>query len=330
VGCVRFNGVVPSTSARALTLLSVLSTGATVAAADLAARLGVAERTLRRDVDTLRGLGYRIASTRGLGGGYRLVSGTRLPPLVLDEEQVVAIAVALQTVPAVLTGIGESSARALRTVRQVMPERLAAESDAFSVTAVPNYWEFPAPPVDAAVVRDVGAAVRHRHLLRAEYSPADAAPERLRLEPHDLVVWAGRWYLVAYALGSEEWRVLRLDRLRAGDPTWVDFAERARPVSPAELVKRTVDRGDTLAAWPCRGSAVLEVPPAAAAEFAPGGAVVERVDDARSRLRMGAWSWIGLAGLFITFGARMTKVEPAELRQAFATARERLAAIEPE
>ncbi|WP_322410347.1 helix-turn-helix transcriptional regulator [Microbacterium invictum] len=308
-----------STSSRALTLLSLLSAGGVIGAADLADRLEVSERTVRRDVDTLRELGYRIEPVKGSGGGYRLGADTRLPPLLFDEEQVVAIAVALQTAPAVLAGIGESAARALQTVRRVMPERLRGESDAFTVTTLANYWEFPAPPISADLVRDVGAAVRRRHVLRAEYRDDDGSPVRVRVEPHRLVVWAARWYLVAFDLESARWRVLRLDRLTAKSPTWVPFDERPLPTSDVgEFVQRAFDRGDMLAPWPCQGSVVLDVPPATAAMFAPGGAVVEFVSDRSCLLRMGAWSWTGLAGLYLTFAADMRQVEPAELRQAFA------------
>lgn len=313
-----------TTSARALTLLSVLGTGAIVSGADLSARLGVGERTVRRDIDTLREIGYEIQSVTGLGGGYRLGTGSRLPPLMFDEDQVVAIAVALQTAPGVLDGIAESSARALRTVRQVMPERLRFESDAFTITAVPNYWEFPAPPIDAHVVREVGAAIRRRHVLRADYSDGDQR-RALRVEPHRMVLWAGRWYLVAFDLDDRRWRPLRLDRLRARSATYVPFAERQLPEGgPEQFIKRSVDRGDSLAGWPCQGSATIDVPPHVVAEFAPGGAVVERVTDSTAKLSMGAWSWTGLAGLFITFAADMHDVQPAELRSAFDRVRERL------
>lgn len=334
-----------TTSARTLKLVSVLSTGAVVNAAHLAAQLSVSERTVRRDIDTLRDLGFQVQPVKGSGGGYRLGNGTRLPPMVFDEEQVVAIAVALQTAPSVLAGIDRSSARALQTVRQVMPERLRIELDAFTVTSVANYWEFPAEPIDAAVVRDVGAAVRRRHVLRAEYGTGtgpgtgtgtgtwtegegEGGAVRLRVEPHRVIVWAARWYLVAFDLDLEEWRVLRLDRLTVKAPTYVSFEARPLPAATSEeFVKRSFDRGDTLAAWPCVGSVVLAVPPQSAAEFAPGGAVVERVSETTARLHMGAWSWTGLAGLFVTFAADMTDVQPVQLRNAFGRVRARLQAI---
>lgn len=319
------NVLMATTSARALKMLSLMGSGATLSSATLAAQLGVGERTVRRDIDALRELGYNIEPIRGLGGGYRLRGGSRIPPMVFDEDQVVAIAVALQTAPTVLAGITESNARALVTIRQVMPERLRIESDAFTVTSVPNYWEFPAAPIDARIVREVGAAVRQRHILRAEYSRGDGNTVRMRLEPHHMVVWAARWYLVAYDLGNREWRALRLERLRAKEPSYVPFDERPLPATSAEaFVKRSFDRGDSVAGWPCQGSVILAVSPQIAAEFAPGGAVVERITPTTSRLTMGAWSWVGLAGLFITFAADMTDVKPDQLRTAFETIHARL------
>lgn len=318
-----------TTSERALRLLSLLSTGATLSAAELAARLAVAQRTVRRDISTLRELGYEIEPITGAGGGYRMRGGTRLPPMVFDEDQVVAIAVALQTAPSVLAGISESSARALSTVRQVMPERLRVESDAFTVTLVRNYWEFPAAAIDSRVVRDVGAAVRRRHVLRADYDEGDA-PHTIRVEPHHMIVWAARWYLVAYDLDQSRWRALRLDRITAKDPTYTPFPDRPfTEGTPESFVQRSFDRGDAVYPWPCTGSAVLEVPAPIAAEFAPGGAVVEHVTDASCRLRLGAWSWSGLAGLLLTFGSALTEVEPQELRDAFARIRTRIEDIGP-
>lgn len=259
---------------------------------------------------------------RGLG------TGTRLPPLVLDEEQVIAIAVALQTAPTVLTGITESSARALQTVRRVMPERLRADSDAFTVTTITNSWEFPAEPIAAELVCDVGSAVRRRHVLRADYADDAGGMERLRVEPHHLVVWAARWYLIAFDLDTSAWRVLRVNRITAKPPTYVSFSERALPApTVTQFVQESFDRGDRLASWPCQGSVVLHVPPSTAAVFAPGGAVVQYVTDTSCRLLMGAWSWLGLAGLYLTFASPMDDVQPVQLRQAFTEIRRRLTDI---
>ncbi|WP_369053414.1 helix-turn-helix transcriptional regulator [Kineococcus terrestris] len=326
-----------STSARALALLSMLSSGATLTGEEVARRLGVSRRTARRDVETLRELGYVVEPVLGAGGGYRLGPGGALPPLVLDEEQVVAVAVSLQTTSAVLRGVEESSRRALRTIRQVMPARARREADALTATVVPNQWEFPAPALDAAVVRAVGTAVRQRVELRLDYDEEDlpgdgrtgggGGPVTRVVEPHHLVVWAARWYLVAHERARQRWAVLRLDRVSAPTATGAPFRERPLPEGgPADFVQRTPDRGDRLAPWPCTGSAVLDLPAPLVARFAPGGAVVRAVGEDRCELSMGAWSWAGLAGLFVTFGSPLAEVRPAELREAFAVAAGRLAA----
>lgn len=314
-----------TTSARSLRLLSLLGTGRTWPGPELCERLGVSERTLRRDVEVLRELGYAIEPIKGVDGGYRLGSGGALPPMVLDEDQVVAIVVALQTASTVLRGIDESSRRALATVRQVMPKRLRIGAGAVTATGVPNQWEFPAEPIEAGLVREVGAAVRQQQVLRLDYENDVDELVGLRVEPHHLVVWAARWYLVAYDPATSAWRVLRLDRIRVGPPTNVRFTERQPPPGGlVALVKQTPDRGDRLAAWPCQGRVVLELPASVVAEFAPGGAVVEYRTEHKCQLSMGAWSWTGLAGLFITFDAAMSDIEPVELRGAFSAVRERL------
>lgn len=132
------------TSRRILRLLSLLSARVEWPGIELADRLGVSARTLRRDVETLRDLGYPVHAIKGPHGGYRLGAGGKLPPLVLDDDQAIAIALALQTAPATVTGIDDAVARALTTLRQVMPARLRAASEAFEVTSLRNYWEFSA------------------------------------------------------------------------------------------------------------------------------------------------------------------------------------------
>ncbi|GAA3130535.1 WYL domain-containing protein [Planomonospora alba] len=313
-----------ATSARALKLLSIFGIGATLTAAELAARLGTSVRTVRRDIDTLRDLGYEIDAVRGAGGGYRLGRATRLAPVVFDEDQAVAVAVALQTVPAILSGIRENSARALATLRQAMPARSRIHAEAFTVSAARNYWEFPAAPIDAEIIRVIGAAINRRHLVRVDCTGEDG-PATLTLEPHDLVVWAARWYLVAFEPEADRWRAMRIDRLEPRMPTGRTFERRDVPHGdPAAFVMNTHDRGDTPAEWPCRGSALVALPAPVVARFAPGGSTVAHETDSSCRLTLGAWSWAGLAGLLLTFDADVADVEPAELRQALRSLRTRI------
>ncbi len=313
-----------NTSARALRLLSILGTGATFTAGELALRLRTSVRTVRRDIDTLRDLGYEIEAVRGLGGGYRLGRATPLPPIVFDEDQAVAAAVALQTVPTVLSGIRENATRALATLHQAMPERSRLHAGAFTVSAARNYWEFPAPPIDAELVRSVGTAISRRHALRVECAD-DRESVTVTLEPHDLVVWAARWYLVAFDPAADRWRVMRLDRLAPGMPTHKPFERRAIPHGDAvNFVMTTHDRGDVAAEWPCRGSAIIALPASTVARFAPGGSTVEHHTEDSCRLTLGAWSWSGVAGLLLTFDANITEIEPAELRHALRAIRDRI------
>ncbi|YCK38621.1 helix-turn-helix transcriptional regulator [Actinomadura sp. ATCC 39365] len=305
-----------ATSARALKLLSIFGIGATLTAGELAGRVGASVRTVRRDIETLRDLGYEIEAVRGAGGGYRLGRGTRLPPVVFDEDQAVATAVALQTVPAVLSGIRENAARALATLHQAMPVRSRLHAEAFTVSSARNYWEFPAPPIEAGIVAAVGGAISRRHLVRVDYT-GDGEPVTLTLEPHELVVWAARWYLVAFDPGAGRWRAMRVDRCTPHLPTHVPFDRRDIPHGdPVVFVMTAHDRGDAAAEWPCRGSAVLALPAATVARFAPGGSTVEYDTEGTCRLTLGAWSWPGVAGLLLTFDADLAEVEPAELRQA--------------
>ncbi|MEV4799495.1 WYL domain-containing protein [Nonomuraea sp. NPDC049421] len=314
-----------ATSARTLKLLSIFGIGATLTAEQLAARLRTSVRTVRRDIDTLRELGYEIEAVRGTGGGYRLGPDARLPPVVFDEEQAVATAVALQTVPAVLSGIRENAARALATLHQAMPARSRLHAEAFTVSAARNYWEFPAPPIDAETVRAVGSAINRRHLVRVGYTGDGERPVTLTLEPHDLVVWAARWYLVAFDLKGSRWRAMRMDRIQAHAPTHTPFDRRDIPHGdPVAFVMTAPDRGDALADWPCRGSATLALPAATVARYAPGGSIVTSVTETTCRLTLGAWSWPGIAGLLLTFDADLTDVEPAELRQALHSLRARI------
>lgn len=307
---------IADTSARTLKLLSILGTGATFTAGELASRVQVSLRTVRRDIDTLRDLGYDIVAVRGVGGGYRLGRATRLPPVVFDEDQAVAAAVALQTVPTILSGIRENATRALATLHHAMPERSRLHAEAFTVSSARNYWEFPAPPIDAELVRTIGTAISRRHLVRVEYAVVGEAVT-LTLEPHDLVVWAARWYLVAFDPAADHWRAIRLDRLTPGAPTHRPFERRSIPHEDAvNFVMTTYDRGDVAAEWPCRGSAVVSLPASIVARYAPGGSTVEQHTEDSCRLTLGAWSWAGLAGLLLTFDADITDIEPEELRSA--------------
>lgn len=325
---------VADTSARILRLLSLFEARVEWPGAELAGRLGVSPRTLRRDVDTLRELGYPVDAIKGPGGGYRLGGGGKLPPLVLDDDQAIAIALALQTAPATVTGIDDAVTRALTTLRQVMPARLRAATEAFEVTSLRNYWEFAAPPIDVDTLRTVGAAIRTTRVLRFDYrDPGGAirAPDGpgfqppVEVDPHRLVVWAGRWYLVARDHRHHTWHTYRVDHIAPRTPAGGSF--RAAPLTDEDLTRLVIqnpDRGDTPGQWQCVGSAALELPAHVVARWAPGGSVVQSIDPRCCRLTIGGWSWAGIAGLFITFDADLSDVQPAELRDALGRIGQRL------
>ncbi|ATY12324.1 YafY family transcriptional regulator [Amycolatopsis sp. AA4] len=297
----------PNTSARLLSLLSLLQARQDWPGALLAERLEVSPRTVRRDVDRLRELGYPIVTTKGPDGGYRLDAGARLPPLLFDDDQAVALAIALQA--ATGAGIEEAARRALQTVRQVMPARLRHRVDALSFTAV----ERPAPQADPQTLVALSAAVRAREVLRFDYGPTDTPPRRV--EPHHLVTWGQRWYLVAWDLDRDDWRIFRADRITPRTPSGPKFAERELPDVAAFVAARF--RGTDLSGeWPCRGEVVLRLPATEAASYLADG-VIEALGPDRCRVSLGAWSWRGLAASFGRVDADLEVVGPAELKEAF-------------
>jgi predicted DNA-binding transcriptional regulator YafY len=308
------------TSARLLALLSLLQARRDWPGGLLAERLEVSARTIRRDVDRLRELGYPVRATKGPDGGYRLDAGADLPPLLFDDEQAVAVAVALQTATAGVAGIEEASLRALATVRQVMPARLRHRVDALQVTAVARPPSADRAPVDADQLLTVGAAVRAREVLRFDYrrpgDPADPpGPGPRRAEPHHLVTWGGRWYLVAWDLDRDDWRTFRLDRMTPRTPTGPRFVPRQLP---APDVSTYIAESFSRPALPCEGEAVLQAPAAQIAPWVRDQGVVEALGPDRCRVVAGSWSWVGLAAWLGLFDVDLEIVGPPELRRAAA------------
>ncbi|WFE26350.1 transcriptional regulator [Solwaraspora sp. WMMD791] len=314
----------PKTSERLLMLLSLLQARPEWPGALLAERLAVSPRTVRRDVDRLRALGYPIAAVKGPAGGYRLDAGTRLPPLLFDDEQAVALAIALRTAAASGAGIGEAAARALHTVRQVMPQRLRHRIDAVEAVAVESTA---VQLVDTATLLAVSNAVRAHEVLRFDYR---SAPVPRRVEPHHLVTRRGRWYLVGWDLDRADWRIFRADRITPRTPTGPRFTPRELPAdSVAAFVTARFRGADSTTGsgdWPCQGQVILDLPAAEVAPFAYGG-LVEVVGPRRCRLTLISWSWVGLASAVGLFDADIEVVGPPELAAAFATLARRYATV---
>lgn len=202
------------TSGRLLRLLSLLQTPREWPGPELARRLGVTPRTVRNDVDRLRRLGYPVRATRGAVGGYRLSSGTAMPPLLLDDDEAVAIAVALGTASGgAIDGLEETALRALTKLLQVLPKRLAGRVDALQAHTVRVTGTRRGPIVDGRLLAQLAAAARDREVTEFGYSDhSDSVTER-RVEPYRLVNWGRRWYLVAFDVERADWRTFRVDRM---------------------------------------------------------------------------------------------------------------------
>ncbi|MFC5993905.1 helix-turn-helix transcriptional regulator [Pseudonocardia hispaniensis] len=229
-----------STSSRTLRLLSLLQSHRHWPGEELAERLGVSPRTLRRDIDRLRDLGYPVRGNRGADGGYQLAPGTALPPLVVDDEEAVALAVGMQAATqGAVAGIEESAVRALTKVVQVMPPRLRRRVDALRAVTVPVIWDVGAAPVvDPEVLITVAQACRDAERLEFGYTARHRDRADRLVEPHRLVPYGRRWYLVAYDLHRHDWRSFRLDRLTAPRRTGARFRPRELPTpDAAEFVR---------------------------------------------------------------------------------------------
>lgn len=229
----------PPTAQRVLTLLDLLQRRAVWSGAELAAELGVTIRSVRRDVGRLRELGYPVESERGAGGGYRLGAGRRLPPLLLDDREAVAVAIALRLAAGgAVAGIGEPALHALTKLDQVMPgclrERVAAVTE--STTTVPGVD----PDVQPESLIELGHAVRGRERVRLAYRDRAGRDSERRVEPYRIVVLGSRWYLLAHDLDRADWRTFRLDRMHAIHRTGWRFTPRPDVPDAAEHVQHSV------------------------------------------------------------------------------------------
>lgn len=316
-----------TTTSRLLNLLSLLQTRRDWPGALLAERLDVSRRTVRRDVDRLRELGYSIQATMGPDGGYCLAAGSELPPLLFDDDQVVALTVALQTATVTGAGIEEAALRALTTVRQVMPSRLRRRLDAVEFTTVHRPGDGPATQVSPDVLVALSVAVSAREVLRFDYradtgdtgaTPAAESRPPRRVEAHALVTSHGRWYLVAWDCDRDGWRIFRADRMDPRTPTGPRFTPRDIPGGDVRAYVAARFTGSTPAtAWPCTGTVVLHLPARRVLPFAGDGAVEDLGPD-RCRLTAGSWSWIALAAWLGRFDTDIEVVGPPDLTEAFA------------
>jgi predicted DNA-binding transcriptional regulator YafY len=302
-----------TTGSRTLQLLSLLQTHRYWPGAELAERLEVSVRTLRRDVDRLRDLGYPVDATRGVDGGYQLAAGASLPPLVVDDEEAVALAVGLRTAAqGGIAGIEDASVRALTKVVQVMPPRLRRRVDALRSATVAGTLR-PGPSVDQDVLTGVAQACRDEERLEFDYVARDGQSSRRHVEPHRLVSVGRRWYLVAYDLTRFDWRSFRLDRVSGPRPTGARFRPRSLPaVDAASFVREALG---ALAPAPVEIEVLIRAPLSSVDAAIGQWARSEAVDDAttRSLITSDGYDW-ALFALGIV-DADFTVVSPPEFAE---------------
>ncbi|MEV4254517.1 WYL domain-containing protein [Spirillospora sp. NPDC049652] len=284
------------TSARLLRLLSLLQTHRDWSGAELAERLGVTMRTVRRDVDRLRELGYPVHATAG-APGYRLGAGSDLPPLLLDDDEAVAVAVGLRTAAGgTVAGIEETSVRALAKLERVLPARLRHRVHALQSMTVPMTGA--AAPVDPGALTAIAAACRDHEVLRFDYRSHQDRESRRSAEPYRLVHSGRRWYLVGWDLGKEDWRTYRVDRLRLRTPNGPRFVPRD---PPDDDLAAYVARAISSAPYRFQVRLTMHAPAEVVAEHMPPTvATVEHVDAETCVLLCGANSldeiivWVAL------------------------------------
>jgi len=230
------------TASRLLELLSMLQGRRDWSGAELADRLEVSGRTIRRDIERLRQLGYPVDSLTGIAGGYRLRAGSAMPPLLLDDEEAIAIAVGLRAAAgASVAGIEETAVRALVKLEQVLPAHLRRRVGALGSAT----FTLPVsgPTVDPQQLTSIASACRDSECLRFAYRSRDGTDSRREVEPHSLVNHGRRWYLIAWDPRREGWRTFRIDRLRKPAPTGVRFTPRRLPADdPAAFVRQSISR----------------------------------------------------------------------------------------
>jgi predicted DNA-binding transcriptional regulator YafY len=274
-----------TTSSRLLTLLSLLQARRDWPGTELADRLEVSSRTIRRDIERLRELGYPVESMTGPSGGYQLRAGTAMPPLLLDDDEAIAIAVGLRTAAgSSVSGIEETAVRALVKLEQVLPKHLRRRVSALQTSTMRLTWDAGTPLADPQDLTLIAAACRERERLRFAYRARDDTETRRLVEPHSLVNSGRRWYLVAWDCGREDWRSFRLDRLARPASTGVRFAPRKLPAKDAAAYVK-----QSLTSAPSRYEARVTVEAPAADVRARrwlGGKVTE-ITPARCELRTG-------------------------------------------
>lgn len=312
-----------TSSSRLLRLLSLLQARRHWPGAELAERLQVHPRTLRRDIDRLRELGYPIAASSGVAGGYAFRPGQALPPLLLDDDEALAVAIALRTAASgTVSGIEETALRAVVKLEQVMPARLRQRADALRTTITPLGGMDPV--IDAALLTALASACHEQLSVRFAYTDMHLAASERWVEPQGVVHTANRWYLVAWDRAREDWRTFRLDRIQPPATLGAHFAPRPGPEGGD--LKAFVSRSLAVSPYPAQARIVLHAPLQAMAPRIPAAyGQLEAVDDARCLLRCGAQSLDHLAYWLLAFDVDFEVLEPVALKERLVRAGERAA-----
>jgi predicted DNA-binding transcriptional regulator YafY len=310
-----------NTSGRMLRLLSLLQTHRYWPGHELADRLEVSARTLRRDVERLRELGYPVRASRGVAGGYQLQAGAALPPLLVDDEEAVAIAIGLRTAAGgAVAGMEETSVRALTKVVQVMPPRLRRRVDALQSYMTPAIRG--GPSVDPTALTVIAQACRDDERLRFDYIRRDGESTERLVEPNRMVARGLRWYLVAWDVGRHDWRTFRIDRLSEPRATGERFRQRDLPGGDALAFVEA-----SIAAQSTRFEALVTIraPASDVERVVQRWGEVEPLDEGSCRLRMALDSLDWVVLVLTAVAADFEVHEPPELRELLRTTAERFA-----
>ena len=300
------------TPGRLLTLLSLLQSRPVWTGAELAARLEVTPRTVRRDVDRLRRLGYPVNAVSGPAGGYELGVGGAMPPLLLDDNEAVAVAVGLRAAAdGSVTGLEDATMSALAKLDQVLPRHLA-DRVADVAAATVQLWARDPEGVDPSVLVTAARACRRAERLRFSYTTHAGVASQRVVAPYRLVRSGPRWYLVALDAGAGEWRTFRVDRMAAAACTGERF-HLVDPPEPAALVAR----GTAVAPYPVQATLRIPLPPSRVADLIPRtvGVATPAGEDA-TLVEMGGGDVPSMVRWLAGLPCAVEVLAPEELREA--------------
>lgn len=301
-----------SSTARLLQLLSLLQARRDWPGPELSSRLGASPRTIRKDISRLRALGYPIDATPGNGGGYRLRAGAILPPLLLSDDEALAVAISLRSAAAgTVEGLEHIALQALIKLEHLLPSRLRHRMIALQVSTI--HAPTAGPRVEAEVLTQLATACRDRYTIRIDYIDHHGHPTRRNVEPHRLVHYGQRWFLLAWDLDRQDWRNLRVDRIQPRTPPGPRFT--ARTMSDTRAIER-ITHGVATAFGAIHARATIHAPAHTVAAKLPPVAVVEPLDTHSCTLLLGAATANLLAIYLLGLDADFEVTEPPELLDA--------------